>query len=500
MIRRSTMEDWECILGLYETAREYMRTHGNKDQWGDSRPSEEIIRQDIKLNQSYLIVRDEKIVGVFAFLFGIDPNYEKIEDGAWLNDGSYGTIHRVASLPDEHGIMKEIVEFCQNFADNLRIDTHEDNKIMLHSVEKLGFIYCGIITVDNGTKRKAFQKQICNSTLRITAGEFMKEAIVQSSDNLVAFNEAMIRGFSEAELFSDAFIEDRCKTLEVSKKEYLEKMGPFLDRMEHVNDYEILQLLFGTEPFCQINLLTVLAYLEMKGYQGKVEAHAMDELENCSRYMKEIKLGGYIQAYLEYQRFQKAMEEDQDGHVCTEASTPAYEVLKGRHVSLRKATWLDLKDIFNNVWSQETVAEWMFWPPSLDYEKAKLRMAKTIVFQSNKFAYFVSLNSDSQAIGLAAFQEVEPGIFEECGICIAPQFQGMGLGIEVLDIMLENVFLKLQGEKFLYTHRADNEKSQKLCQHFGFKYLKTEKLTRPWDGKEDMYMRYELTKEEYTSH
>lgn len=40
---------------------------------------------------------------------------------------------------------------------NLRIDTHEENKVMRHLIEKSGFAECGIIRVEDGSPRIAYQ-------------------------------------------------------------------------------------------------------------------------------------------------------------------------------------------------------------------------------------------------------------------------------------------------------------------------------------------------------
>ena len=52
---------------------------------------------------------------------------------------------------------------------NIRIDTHRDNRIMRHNIEKHGFAYCGIIYLANGDERLAYQKQCCSATSRMAA-------------------------------------------------------------------------------------------------------------------------------------------------------------------------------------------------------------------------------------------------------------------------------------------------------------------------------------------
>ena len=41
---------------------------------------------------------------------------------------------------------------------SIRIDTHEDNKPMRRFLEKCGFKFCGIIYLEDGSKRLAYEK------------------------------------------------------------------------------------------------------------------------------------------------------------------------------------------------------------------------------------------------------------------------------------------------------------------------------------------------------
>ena len=84
-------------------------------------------------------------------------NYDVIE-GKWLNDEPYGTIHRIASNGTEKGIMKICLDYCDNYVSNIRIDTHKDNKIMQHLLEKFNFKYCGIIYLSDGNPRLAYHR------------------------------------------------------------------------------------------------------------------------------------------------------------------------------------------------------------------------------------------------------------------------------------------------------------------------------------------------------
>ncbi len=157
-IRRAEEGDLALILRVYETAREYMRQSGNPDQWGTDKPKRKLLEDDIKKGELFVGESEEgEIHFVFAFILGADPTYSYIEDGEWLSDEPYGTIHRIASDGTVSGVVKMAVEYCRKTIPNLRIDTHEKNKTMQHVVEKLGFTRCGIIYLEDGAPRIAYQ-------------------------------------------------------------------------------------------------------------------------------------------------------------------------------------------------------------------------------------------------------------------------------------------------------------------------------------------------------
>ena len=157
-VRRSNMEDIPAMMELYAQARVFMRENGNPNQWDDSYPSRELLEKDIAFGNSYIVEDDEKnLAATFAFIKGEDPTYYGIENGAWLNYEPYGTIHRLAGNTSYHGIASGCISWCKSQIGNLRADTHEDNKIMQHLLEKNGFVRCGIIHLANGAPRIAYQ-------------------------------------------------------------------------------------------------------------------------------------------------------------------------------------------------------------------------------------------------------------------------------------------------------------------------------------------------------
>ena len=72
--------------------------------------------------------------------------------------GEYWVIHRLASAPDVHGVLRAVLDYCFARTTNIRVDTHRQNVIMRHALEHYGFSYCGIIFLLDGAERLAYQK------------------------------------------------------------------------------------------------------------------------------------------------------------------------------------------------------------------------------------------------------------------------------------------------------------------------------------------------------
>ncbi|MDO4802211.1 MAG: GNAT family N-acetyltransferase [Prevotellaceae bacterium] len=158
-IRKAKVDDIPLIMEICKEARGIMRSDGNMMQWTNGYPSEDIIMADIDGSIGYVIENGDKIEGYFAFILGIEKNYHEIEGGKWRNNSEpYATIHRLASSKSSHGIAQCCFKWCWEQIHNLRIDTHEQNRIMRHCIEKFGFAYCGIIHLQNGEPRMAYQK------------------------------------------------------------------------------------------------------------------------------------------------------------------------------------------------------------------------------------------------------------------------------------------------------------------------------------------------------
>ncbi|SDX06149.1 helix-turn-helix transcriptional regulator [Paenibacillus sp. CF384] len=150
-----------------------------------------------------------------------------------------------------------------------------------------------------GALQHKMQDQFDQDILNILNGQMMYEEfyhhqLMEKSD-YVPFNEAMCSNDTSATLFSDEFIQIRASGHQVSLQEYekitLTPLKPLFE-----NNYKCIVLWFGDDMFCQINLLTVVAYLEQVGYEGKVYFHMVKEA-TYEVEETEIQLGGYGEIY-----------------------------------------------------------------------------------------------------------------------------------------------------------------------------------------------------------
>ena len=160
VIRKTTERDLARIAEIYENAKCFMRETGNPNQWNQGTPNIDTARADMERGVGYVAEEEGKIVATFMFTLDGEPTYAKIYEGEWLNDAPYGVIHRIAVAEQGRGIIGFCIDQCFLCCQNLRIDTHRDNLPMQRALQKRGFQYCGIIYLENGDERLAYQKII----------------------------------------------------------------------------------------------------------------------------------------------------------------------------------------------------------------------------------------------------------------------------------------------------------------------------------------------------
>ena len=158
LIRKTTEADLSRIGEIYERAKLFMKESGNPNQWNQGTPNIDTAHEDMENGVGYVAEENGKIVAAFMFSLNGEPTYAKIYEGKWLNDAPYGVIHRIAVAEQGKGIIGYCIDECFSRCHNLRIDTHRDNLPMQRALQKRGFQYCGIIYLENGDERLAYQK------------------------------------------------------------------------------------------------------------------------------------------------------------------------------------------------------------------------------------------------------------------------------------------------------------------------------------------------------
>jgi ribosomal protein S18 acetylase RimI-like enzyme len=165
----STLKDIPAIMKIIAGAQTYLASLGI-DQWQDGYPNEKQIILDIRNEDSYLIINNEgDIIGTTVFTFKEESTYQQIE-GEWITSepAKYGVIHRLAVDNKYRGIglAKFVFDTCEEMvkhhkiAISLRIDTHRQNLGMQGLLKKSNYNYCGVIYLDSGDDRLAFEKVI----------------------------------------------------------------------------------------------------------------------------------------------------------------------------------------------------------------------------------------------------------------------------------------------------------------------------------------------------
>lgn len=164
--RKTNETDLNDIMIIIRQAQDYFKKQGI-NQWQNNYPNEDTIRNDMNKNYSYVLLKDNIAVATAAVSFEGEKTYDTIYEGQWISNSTYAVIHRIAVNDNYKGlgisskIIHNVEQLCINRGiSSIKVDTHEDNLSMQKLLEKNKFKYCGIIYLEDGNKRIAFEKII----------------------------------------------------------------------------------------------------------------------------------------------------------------------------------------------------------------------------------------------------------------------------------------------------------------------------------------------------
>lgn len=124
---------------------------------------------------------------------------------------------------------------------------------------------------------------------------FYKKTNFLEQELMVPFNEAMCYGNTSPNLFSKEFIEIRAKVHHVTPKQYTEHTLTPLQPL-FSGKFTNISLWFDADLFCQINILTILAWLDKAEHMDAIELNIVDnQFEPMSQYT--LKAKGYYDIY-----------------------------------------------------------------------------------------------------------------------------------------------------------------------------------------------------------
>ena len=162
--RKAVESDVNNIMNIIKQAQAYLKEQGI-NQWQDNYPNVETISNDIADKNSYVLLKDNNIVATAAVSFDGEKTYDSIYEGEWISNNEYAVIHRIAVDSNYKGlglssqIIKNVEQVCLNKGVNsIKVDTHEENISMQKLLKKNKFDYCGIIYLEDRSKRIAFEK------------------------------------------------------------------------------------------------------------------------------------------------------------------------------------------------------------------------------------------------------------------------------------------------------------------------------------------------------
>jgi GNAT superfamily N-acetyltransferase len=160
--RKAAISDKDIIWEIIQQSIKRRRIDGST-QWQNGYPNEQTVESDIAKNFGFVLTVNDEIAVYVALIFNDEPAYSSIE-GAWLTNGEFVVIHRVAVSEKfaGQGFAKKLFDVIEDYirsqnVQSIKVDTNYDNAAMLKILESKGYIYCGEVLLQSGM-RKAFEK------------------------------------------------------------------------------------------------------------------------------------------------------------------------------------------------------------------------------------------------------------------------------------------------------------------------------------------------------
>ncbi|MGI9651578.1 N-acetyltransferase family protein [Chryseobacterium sp. RLHN22] len=160
--RKAETSDINAVWEIIQQSIERRRKDGSQ-QWQNGYPNLQTVESDVEKGFGHVLTVDGEIAVFVALIFNDEPAYSSIE-GAWLTNGEFVVVHRVAVSENfaGQGLAKKLFDYIEDFTKSqnvlsIKVDTNYDNLAMLKILESKGYTYCGEVFLAGGV-RKAFEK------------------------------------------------------------------------------------------------------------------------------------------------------------------------------------------------------------------------------------------------------------------------------------------------------------------------------------------------------
>ena len=170
-------------------------------------------------------------------------------------------------------------------------------------------------------------------------------------------------------------------------------------------------------------------------------------------------------------------------------------MIETRDLILRKAVFEDWRSMYENVWSHSVTARFMLWDVTHSEEAAKDRILRTVKWQSEHTTWLVQEKSSGQCIGWGGFTQIGPGVYEDTGVALGPDYVGRGYGRQILTTLVEYVFTQMDGHTFVGSARSENMASIALQLSCGLRYTHSEERVDPRNNEPYTLNFYEIHRE-----
>ena len=153
MIRLACYEDLNDVVKVIDDAKALFKGEGS-DQWQDTDnyPNFNTMLKDYEKQELYVKIIDGKVAGCIVLSKTKEEAYNLIYDGAWLTDGDYLVIHRLAVAKEFYrtGVAKELIEYVigvtkSENVNSIRVDTKIENIRMINLLSSFNFKIVGKI-------------------------------------------------------------------------------------------------------------------------------------------------------------------------------------------------------------------------------------------------------------------------------------------------------------------------------------------------------------------